>query len=89
LIANSFRLEMSKWISTRESTHLITDLSSIGLRKFHFFFQKQVELNMAHLTHESSRFESGWGWVNPQPAINFFTLFFNFFYYNYLQLLII
>jgi len=49
---------MSKWVSTYESTLLITGLSRVWLRKIQFF-QKWVELNPTHLTHKINGFESG------------------------------
>jgi len=42
------KVEMSKWVSTCESTRLTTGSSRVGLRKIQFF-QKWVELNLAHL----------------------------------------
>jgi len=51
-------IEMSKWVSTRESTWLTTGLSRVGLRKIQLF-QKWVELNPAHLTHGLNGFEAG------------------------------
>jgi len=51
-------LDMSKWVSTRESTRVTTGSSWIGLRKIQLF-QKWVELNPAHLTHVLNGFEPG------------------------------
>ena len=67
-------LKMSKWVPTSEPTWLTTGSSRIGLRKNHYF-QKWVELNLAHLTHGLNGFEPFWRWVDPST---FFYNFFNF-----------
>jgi len=63
----AWRLELSKWVGTREPTRLTTGSSWVGLKSF-YKFQYRMIFDPAHLEPDSFGLNPWWAGLAHQPA---------------------